>query len=144
MESALQKVLKRIEHYTVIALLLMMMLVIVLSTIELGIMLVEDLLNPPFMLFKISELLDLFGFFFVILIGLELVETIKMYLDEKTVHVEVVFLVAMIAVARKVIIMDAKTQEPATLLAVAAIIVALSLGYFLIKKSLRKDKQANG
>ncbi len=141
MQQGLKNMINRVEHYTVIALLFMMVLVIVLSTIELGVMLVKDLLNPPFMFFKVGELLDLFGFFFMIFIGLELIETIKMYLDHSKVHVEVVFLVAMIAVARKVIILDAKTQEPMTLIAVAAVIVALSGGYFLVKKSHRKDKE---
>ncbi|MCB2191564.1 MAG: phosphate-starvation-inducible PsiE family protein [Deltaproteobacteria bacterium] len=141
MNAALKKFINRIEHYTVMALLLMMMLVIVVSTVELAIMLISDLTNPPLMLFNITELLDLFGFFFMILIGLELVETIKMYLDESKIHVEVVFLVAMIAVARKVIILDAKTQDWTTLLAVAAVILALSLGYYLFKRAHRRDKQ---
>ncbi|MBU4565619.1 MAG: phosphate-starvation-inducible PsiE family protein [Proteobacteria bacterium] len=136
----LKKIINRVEHYTVMALLIMMMLVIVVSTVELGIMLVQDLINPPLMLFNINQLLDLFGFFFMILIGLELVETIKMYLDESKIHVEVVFLVAMIAVARKVIILDAKSQDWTTLLAVAAVILALSLGYYLFKMAHRHDK----
>lgn len=140
MNAALKKLINRVEHYTVMALLIMMMLVIVVSTVELGIMLVQDLANPPLMLFNINELLDLFGFFFMILIGLELVETIKMYLDESKIHVEVVFLVAMIAVARKVIILDAKSQEWTTLLAVAAVILALSTGYYLFKRAHRHDK----
>lgn len=140
MNAALKKLINRVEHYTVMALLIMMMLVIVVSTVELGIMLVQDLANPPLMLFNINELLDLFGFFFMILIGLELVETIKMYLDESKIHVEVVFLVAMIAVARKVIILDAKSQEWTTLLAVAAVILALSTGYYLFKRAHRQDK----
>lgn len=140
MNSSLKKFISRVEHYTVMALMLMMMLVIVVSTVELGIMLYQDLANPPWLLLNISELLDLFGFFFMILIGLELVETIKMYLDESKIHVEVVFLVAMIAVARKVIILDAKAHEWTTLLAVAAVILALSLGYYLFKLAHRPEK----
>ena len=141
MQATVQKLINRVERYTVIALLLMMLLVIVISTVELGVMLVQDLISPPVMLLKISELLDLFGFFFVILIGLELVETIKMYLDQSKIHVEVVFLVAMIAVARKVIILDAKSNQPMTLIAVAAVILALSAGYYLVKRSHRKYRK---
>ncbi|MCB2228624.1 MAG: phosphate-starvation-inducible PsiE family protein [Desulfarculaceae bacterium] len=141
MKGITQRLISRVERYTIVALLLMMVVVILLSTAELGIMLVTDLINPPFMLFKISELLEIFGFFFMILIGLELIETIRMYLDESKIHVEVVFLVAMIAVARKVIILDAKTQEPMTLIAVAAVIVALSLGYYLVKRSHGKKEK---
>ena len=141
MDKGLRGFLKGVERYTVIALLLMMVLVIVVSTVQLGIMLVGDLINPPFMLLKITELLSLFGFFFMILIALELVETIRMYLDKNKIHVEVVFLVAMIAVARKVIILDAKTMNPMSLIAVAAMVLALAAGYFLIKRSHRKKSQ---
>ncbi|MCF8034137.1 MAG: phosphate-starvation-inducible PsiE family protein [Desulfarculaceae bacterium] len=141
MQATAQKLINRVERYTVLALLVMMLLVIVISTVELGIMLATDLINPPFMLFRINELLDLFGFFFVILIGLELVETIKMYLDQSKIHVEVVFLVAMIAVARKVIILDAKSNEPMVLIAVAAVILALSAGYYLVKRSHKQEKK---
>jgi uncharacterized membrane protein (DUF373 family) len=143
MEGALHKIITRCERWTVIALLLMMVLVIVISTVELAIILYKDLVNPPFLLFQISELLNLFSFFFMILIGLELVETIKMYLDEEKVHVEVVFLVAMIAVARKVIVLDTKEQDAMTLLAVAAIVVALSAGYYLVKKAHDKKSAEN-
>ncbi len=47
---------------------------------------------------------EIFGFFMLILIGIELLETIRAYLVENVVHVEVVIEVALIAIARKVII----------------------------------------
>ena len=87
MDKGLRVFLKGVERYTVIALLLMMVLVIVISTVQLGIMLIQDLINPPFMLLKITELLGLFSFFFMIFIALELVETIRMYLDKNKIHV---------------------------------------------------------
>ena len=64
----------------------------------------------------------------MVLIGLELLETMKSYLEEDKVHVEVVFLVAIIAVARKFIIMDYSKLAPTMLLGMAATILALSGG----------------
>jgi uncharacterized membrane protein (DUF373 family) len=72
----------------------------------------------------------------MILIGLELIETIKVYLVEEMVHVEIIFLVAIIAITRKVIILDVKSLPPLTLIGVAAIILALSGGYYWLKKAL--------
>ncbi len=72
----------------------------------------------------------------MILIGLELIETIKVYLVEDMVHVEIIFLVAIIAITRKVIILDIKSVASLTLIGVAAIIVALSVGYYVLKKAL--------
>jgi uncharacterized membrane protein (DUF373 family) len=51
----------------------------------------------------------------------------------------VVFLVAMIAIARKVIILDIKEVSGITLVGIGAIIITLSGGYYLVR-SKRKDE----
>ena len=76
----------------------------------------------------------------MIVIGLELIETIKVYLVEEMVHVEVILLVTIIAIARKVIILDVKSAAPLTLIGVAAIILALSFGYYWLKIALDHKK----
>jgi uncharacterized membrane protein (DUF373 family) len=133
----MEKLLRHFERFIVIGLLGMMVVVVFLGTVELGVILVEQMLKPPrFILLGINEMLRIFGFFMMILIGLELIESIKVYLVEETVHVEVILLVAIIAVARKVIVLDVKTEAPLTLIGVAAIILALSVGYFWLKRAL--------
>ncbi len=132
----MEKFLKKFERIIMFSLLGMMMLVVFLSTIELAITLVEQLLQPPKFFLDINKLLKIFGFFLMILIGLELVETLKVYIVEEMVHVEIVFLVAIIAITRKVIILDVKTMDPLTLVGIACIILALSCGYYLLKKAL--------
>ena len=133
----MEKFLKRFERYVVIGLLGMMVVVVFLGTVELAVILVEQMLNPPrWILLSIDEMLKIFGFFLMILIGLELMEVIKVYLVEESVHVEVVFLVAIIAMTRKVIILDVKSSAPLTLIGVAAIILALSVGYYVLKRAL--------
>lgn len=123
-----------LERYIVIALICFMMLAVFVSTVELGILLYRELMSPPRMLLDIKNLLEIFGFFFMILIGLELLATIKTYLTESQMHVEIVFLVAMIAVARKVIILDWKILPPQTIYGIAAVILSLSAGYYLVKR----------
>jgi uncharacterized membrane protein (DUF373 family) len=127
------KYLEKIERVIVLSLLFMMVSVVFLSTVELGWLIIKDIITPPVFLLDINELLDVFGMFLLVLIGVELLETVKMYLNKKTVHVEVVFTVAMIAIARKVIILDVKELSSLTLLGIGAIIVALSIGYYLLK-----------
>ncbi|HZU85870.1 MAG TPA: phosphate-starvation-inducible PsiE family protein, partial [Anaerolineaceae bacterium] len=117
--------------------------VILLSTIELGRILVLDIITPPSYLLDINELLDVFGFFMLILIGVELLETIRAYLNEHEVHVEIVLEVALIAVARKVVIIDMKEYSSETLLAIAAIVLSLAGAYYLQKRSRnRRDFSA--
>lgn len=134
------KVLSFFERYIVLVLMVMMMLVVLFLTVELGIIISRELIKQPKMLLNFKEILEVFGFFFMILIGLELIDTIKSYLTEERMHVEIVFLVAMIAIARKVIILDLKTLSAATLLGMAAIIISLATGYFLVKQVHREKK----
>lgn len=128
------KYLEKVERVIVFSLLSMMVLVVFLSTVDLGWIIIKDIITPPVFLLDINELLDVFGMFLLVLIGVELLETVKMYLTQKTVHVEVVFMVAMIAIARKVIILDVKELSSLTLMGIGAIIIALSAGYYLLTR----------
>jgi uncharacterized membrane protein (DUF373 family) len=134
-----KEVLHTFTRGIILALIAMMMLAVLLSTVELLIILVVELLKPPKYLLGIDNLFEIFGFFMMILIGLELLESIRTYLDDDLLHVEVVFLVAMIAIARKVIILEVKDLEPLALVGIASIIVALALGYYYVKKAIRSD-----
>lgn len=135
-EMVVMTIIRVIERAVVLSLLGMMLLTIVISTVELGIIMYEQIVAPPFLLLDIDNLLEIFGFFLMVLIGLELFETIRIYLEENTVHVEVVMLVAIVAVSRKVIIIDYKEVEPMMNFSIAALVLALCAGYFLIKKMM--------
>ena len=76
-----------------------------------------------------------FGGVLILLLGLELMATVRMYLKEHVIHVEAVFLVALIAVARQVIELDYAHASVGVLVGIAAILLALSGGYFLLRKS---------
>lgn len=89
-------------------------------------------MTPRFII-DADGLMDLFSLLLVILIGLELLETVKAYLKEDIVHVEFIILVAIIAIARKVIVWDFNKFQVDELLSLAAMIVGLGITYFLIK-----------
>ena len=132
----MQKILKKFENVIVITLLVLMMLAVFLSAVELAVVLYRQIIVPPVLLLNIDEMLKVFGFFLMVLIGLELLESIKAYLEDNRVHAEIVFLVAIVAVSRKVIIIDYKDIDPKMLYGMAAVIVALGIGYFLVRKAL--------
>ena len=135
-------VIKKFERIIVTALIVMMGLTILLATIELAWLIIKDVITPPVILLEINELLDIFGFFLLVLLGIELVSTLKTYLTENEIHVEVVFAVALIAIGRKVIILDVKEISSLSLLGIAAIIITLSVGYFLVKRTFHgKDSK---
>lgn len=137
LEMDYPKSIKRFESLLIRYLIALLALVVFISAVDLGWLIVKDVLSEPVLLLDINELLEIFGMFLLVLIGVELLETIKAYLTERVIHVEVVFTVALIAVARKVIILDVNQLSSLTLVGIAAIIVALSAGYYLIKRTNR-------
>jgi uncharacterized membrane protein (DUF373 family) len=138
-EKAMTKWLRTFEHMIIRSLIYMMALIILISTIELGYLLVKDIVSPPVFFLEIDELLELFGFFLLIIIGIELLETIKAYLQDKVVHSEIVLEVALIAIARKVIILDLKEYDSVVILGIAALIVTISVSYYIVRRKLRID-----
>ena len=128
--------LKRYERFMIQVLMVMMAIVLGFATLDLGWFIIEDIIEPPVFLLSIDQLLDIFGLFMLVVIGIELLETImKTYLTQGQPHYEVVISVAIIAISRKVIILDLKDVDGLRLIGIAAIIVALTAGYFLMKRS---------
>ena len=127
--------LEKFERWIVTALVVMMVLTVLLATVDLAWLIIKDIITPPVILLDINELLDIFGLFLLVLLGIELVTTLKTYLTENEVHVEVVFAVALIAIGRKVIILDVKEISSLSLLGIAAIIISLSVGFFLVRRA---------
>jgi uncharacterized membrane protein (DUF373 family) len=132
----MDRILRLFEKLIVLTLLGLMMLAVFVSTVELAIMVFRQLMEPPVFLLNMEKLLEVFGFFLMIFIGLELLESIRAYLREDKVHAEVVFLVALVAVSRKAIILDYKEIAPEVLYGMAALIAALGMGYYLVRRSL--------
>lgn len=127
--------LDKFQRIIITILTTLMGLVVLLATLELIYMMTFDILSPPLMLLDADELLDIFGYFLLILIGIELLETFSIYLHERAINVQVVLLVAIIALARKVIILDSKEINSLTLIGIGFVILALAAGYYLVKRS---------
>lgn len=131
--------LKQFERFIVGALIFMMAVVILLSAGELGWILIRDVISPPVLILEIDELLELFGFFLLVLIGLELLETIKNYYTEGKIELTVIFTVALIALARKIIILEPDKYDPMTLVGMGIMILALVSGYWVTVTLKRRE-----
>jgi Ca2+-transporting ATPase len=75
------------------------------------------------------------GFFLLIIIGLELLESIKTYLQRTLIQVEIVLEIALIAIARKLIVLDVSKYGAPVLLGLAALILALAVGLMVYRRS---------
>ena len=131
----LETLLTKIQKFTVLALAGMFVVVVVLSTVHLGVLIVQEVWTPPRFLIRVQGLLEIFGYFLLVLIGVELLETLKAYMKKDVIHVRVVLEVALIAMARKVIIEETNTVPSLTLFGIAALILALGIAFYFERQS---------
>ncbi len=86
-----------------------------------------------------KNLFTAFGLFLNILIALEILENITAYLRKSVIHVELVIATSLIAVARKIIILDLKNTDGMKVIGLGVAVFALSISYWIIRCSHRKD-----
>ena len=127
-------IFEKAEQYIAIALLVLLGIVVIAAIAEVAHEIVTDFIQPPGFFLGVAELIDIFGLFLIVLIGLELMATMHMYVTDHTIHVEMMFLVALTAVTRKVVVLDTVKTEPLLVFALGFLILALSGGYFLLRK----------
>ncbi len=135
--------LDRFERIITRTLLVMMAGLVVLATVELAWIIGKEVLAPPYVVLEPRKLLELFGQFLLVLIGIELLHSMKIYAVRRVIHLEAVFIVALIAVARKVIVLEPKELPEGTLMGIAAITLALALSYYLVRRSHREEGNAD-
>jgi uncharacterized membrane protein (DUF373 family) len=121
-------------------LLVLMCLLVTIATVELAVgMLAWILPGASVEAVKVvlseADLLAAFGVFLTVLIALELVETVEVYFRDHAVHVEIVLVVALIALSRKIILLDLHDYEPLTLISIGVIILSLGLSYYLVRRA---------
>jgi uncharacterized membrane protein (DUF373 family) len=134
----MRRLLKNLERVLTTVLMVMMAIVVVVSVVDLGRSLVRDMLQPPAVL-SVDELLELFGMFLLVLIGLELLETLKAHVHGPEVRAEVILLVAIIALARKIVTLDVKQVPTGALLGIGATMVALGVTFYIVRRAPQRE-----
>jgi uncharacterized membrane protein (DUF373 family) len=133
------EIVNKFEKGVYAVLMALLMLVLFGSLLDLVWLLYIGLIMTTPALLENRELTAVLGAFLLVLIGVELLDTIKAYFSENTIHVEIVVLLAIIAVARKVILLDPTGttgyEFGVELIGIGVIVVGLAAGYYLIKKA---------
>lgn len=130
--------LKTIESIeTIIAKLLSVAMVLVtfIALTQLSYALVDKLIitfNKPNNDDFNSTLFELFGLVLNVLIALEILENITAYLQKNVTQIELVIVTSLIAVARKIIILDLEKKSSGDLIAMAVAVFSLSISYAIV------------
>jgi uncharacterized membrane protein (DUF373 family) len=126
-----------IEHIEVIVskvLSIAMVLVILVAIGDLIIFISKELFTTDYGAFN-QVLFKVFGLFLNILIALEILENITGYLKKHVLQVELVIVTSLIAIARKIIILDLKATEGIEIIGLGIAVLSLSISYLIIKLS---------
>ena len=126
--------LRSIIHFAVRVLAVLMTIVILLGVVDVGYVLYQKLLEDPFMMLTISDILATFGAFMAVLIAIEIFVNINIYLREDVIHVKIVIATALMAIARKVIILDYTKISSEYVWATAGVVMAMSIAYWMVHK----------
>ncbi len=135
----MEALLTKAQRLTAVALAVLLIIVVALSTVHLALLIAEEIWKPPKFLIPVQGLLEIFSFFLLVLIGVELLEILKAYVRKDAIHVRLVLEVAMIAMARKVIILEPGNVPALTLFGVAALILALGVAFYFERQGHREQ-----
>lgn len=126
------KWIERFETWINWAVLVMMALVVLILAIGFAIDLGHQIITVTSGEISNDLVYGIFGDLLLVLIGLELMHTVKVYLQDHTVHVEVILAVALVALARKVIAVNLKDQTGS--IGLALLIIALAGSHWLLRR----------
>jgi len=133
--------LKWVIRLAVRALAVLMTLVIVLGVVDVAWTLHQKAMAPPRFILTIGDILSAFGAFMAVLIAIEIFINITIYLEENVIHVRIVMATALMAIARKVIILDFNTVSPQHVWGLGTVVLAMSIGYWLVVVRAKSPKE---
>ena len=117
------------------AMAVMMVFVIIMGVVDVGWVIWQRLASPPRFILTIADMLATFGAFMAVLVAIEIFVNITIYLREEVIHIKIVIATALMAVARKVIVLDMEKTEPLAVLALGGLVVASGVCYWLVHRT---------
>lgn len=131
----------KLIHYGVRILAVFMTLVILWGVVDVGISIANKMITSPYGLLTITDIIELFGTFLAVLIAIEIFQNITIYLKDEFIHVKIVIATALMAIARKIIVLDFSKTQSEYVYATAAVILALGITYWLVSIKMIKTKE---
>jgi uncharacterized membrane protein (DUF373 family) len=132
--DTLIRILNRAIRASIRVLSILMVLLILWGVVDVIYVFYQTVMAPPVLLMTVEDIFKLFGAFLVVLIAIEIFVNIRMYLGTNVVPVQLVLATALMAVARKIIVLDLKEFSAVDMLALAAVTMALGVTYWLVAR----------
>lgn len=133
------RVLHIVIRLSVRLLAALMVIVILWGVADVFYVIYQNLTSPPLlMMLSVHDIFEIFAAVMVVLIGIEIFINIRMYLGSDVLPLKLVLATALMAVARKVIVLDLAKLGYQEILSLAATILALGVTYWLVSNGKRR------
>jgi uncharacterized membrane protein (DUF373 family) len=134
-----------LQRLILVAVQVFLLIVILLAVVVLGHLVYQNVGDGQILSIESApefqmRLQNAFSGALLVLLGLELLETVRTYFTEHRIRLEVIMIVAMIAVSRHIIAIDFEHADGVWLLGVSALVIALGAAYYLVRRSTGEGK----
>ncbi len=116
-------------RFAVKILAVLMVIVIYFGIADVLYVLYQRLASEPLYLLNISDIFETFAAFLAVLVAIEIFVNIRIYLTGYEFPVKLVVVTAMMAIARKIIVLDFNKIDAVEVFSLGAIMLALGLTY---------------
>ena len=139
---SLMTLYQKFEHAVILVLTALIAVVVAFAVWNLLLKVVASILSSGFDPTDYAVFQALFGMIFTVIIALEFKRSLLVVADRRfgIVQVRTVILIALLAVVRKLMIIDLTTTEALQLFALAATIVALGGVFWLVRDQDRRER----
>lgn len=128
----------RIERLLLSALQLFLVLLVALAVLDLFYLLAKGVIEQARHIETVHDLQAMlergFAGALLVLIGLELLVTVRAYVEETRFRLEVVLVVGIIAIARHVVLLDLEHVDGVSMLGIGSLLLALVAGYYVASR----------
>ena len=139
---SLMTLYQKFEHAVILVLTALIAVVVAFAVWNLLLKVVASILSSGFDPTDYAVFQALFGMIFTVIIALEFKRSLLVVAERQhgVVQVRTVILIALLAIVRKLIIIDLTTTEALQLFALAAAIVALGGVFWLVRDQDRRER----
>jgi len=138
-ELSFQRRISWVELWVSKVLSVAMVVVILLAVVDLVRVLILEIVKPPLGLSTL-KLVELFGLFLNVLVALEILENITAYFKKHAIQVELVVITSLIAVSRKIIVLDLKQSSALDVIGLGVAVLSLSISYWIVRAATRSRR----
>lgn len=132
--------LHKVIRVAVKFLAILMVLLILASVADVVYVFYTNIMSPPAGFITVGEIFQLFGAFMVVLIAVEIFINIRLYLGSNIMPVQLVIATALMAIARKVIVLDLEKTSYMHVIGIAGVVLALGVTYWLVARLSDEEK----